>query len=109
MMVLANALEVLDAASMFMVCGLLLMLISGLLVWLLVVLNRPGRRRARAADRRARAAQDRAAAALMRAQSRQDRAIRRRSRGAPWSSTGMNVLLLLLLMAPASDRLPLLL
>lgn len=101
-----------------MVAGVLFTLMGALLMLLVVVRARGERRRAGALHGRAesavvrsQASAARAHAAVLRAQAARDRAVardgRRTRKGAPWSSTGMNVLLLLLLMAPYADRLTL--
>ena len=94
------------------VAGVLFVLMGALMLVLVVVRARavrprPGARhgRAEAAAVRAQARLDRRNAAILRKVARDDRAGRRTRRGAPWSSTGMNMLLLLLLLAPYSDRL----
>lgn len=106
-----------EGLAWLMVSGVLFVIMGGLMLALVVVRSRAARRTSRAALRRAdaqavraQAQHDRAHAAVMRAQRALDRshqAGRRSRKGAPWSSTGMNALLLLLLMAPYADRLTL--
>jgi hypothetical protein len=86
---------------LLMVAGVLFVLMGALLL-LLVLVNGRATGPSRAARNRAGERADRAQARAGRARAR---AGRRTRRGAPWSSTGMNALLLLLLMAPYADRL----
>ncbi len=107
-----------EGLAWLMVSGVLFVIMGALMLALVVVRGRAARRTSRAALRRAdaqavraQAQHDRAHAAVMRAQRALDRshqqAGRRSRKGAPWSSTGMNALLLLLLLAPYADRLTL--
>lgn len=100
-----------EGMAWLMVAGGMFILMGVMLFVLIWWNGRPERRRARRERARATAAADRAHAAVLRAQARRDRAVardgRRTRKGAPWSSTGMNVLLLLLIMAPYADRLTL--
>ncbi len=105
-----------EGLAWLMVAGVMFVLM-GIMLFVLIWWNgRPERARARRERIRAAAAADRAHAAVMRSQAARDRAVARdgrrsaraaRRRDGPWSSTGMNVLLLLLLMAPYADRLTL--
>lgn len=103
-----------EGLAWFAVAGVLFVLMGALMLVLLLVRARGVRPRAGARHGRAEAAAvraqarlDRQNAAILRKVARDDRAGRRTRRGAPWSSTGMNVLLLLMLMAPYADRLTL--
>ncbi len=106
-----------EGLALLMVAGIMFVLMGIMLLVLIWWNGRPERARARRERQRAVAAADRAHAAVMRAQAQRDRAVARDGRrtarearrrgGAPWSGTGMNVLLLLMLMAPYADRLTL--
>lgn len=105
-----------EGLAWLMVAGVMFALMGALLL-LLAVRNarheraviRASHRRAAAAGARADAQKDRATAAVLRAQRALDRQAGRRTRrrDGPWSSAGMNALLLLMLMAPYADRLTL--